>query len=314
LASLRKKLVLPVSQEFLTYSREALKKVLDKSLPDSIRFKQMALIALLPYNEKSEVLFQCLENTEPLNLQEAALRQLAEYAEPSIGTRLVNRWAELGPQTRKLAGDLLLYKEIYHDALLTGLEKGLINIGEMNFDLERRRQLLWWTDNETTKRRAEALFSDSGVTTRQEAIDKMKDALTLKGSSVAGATVFKSMCSTCHKYGTEGQEVGPVLTEISRKSKESLMHDILDPNAAVNTQYINHRLVTKSGTVHMGIVETETDQYITIKKMGGSSETIYKTDIKSFASLGTSLMTEGLESNMTPQDMADLLAYLQNIN
>jgi putative heme-binding domain-containing protein len=314
LAALRKKLSLPVSPEFSIYSREAVNKVVDKSLPDSIRFKQMALIALLPYNEKSEVLFKCLDNTEPLNLQEAALRQLADYDEPSIGIQLVNRWAELGPQIRKWAGDLLLYKEIYNDALLTGLEKGIINIGEMNFDLERRRQLLWWTDNENTKRRAEALFSDSGVTTRKEAMDKMKDALILKGSTVAGAAIFKSMCSTCHKYGTEGQEVGPVLTEISRKSKESLMHDILDPNAAVNTQYINHRLVTKSGDVHMGIVENETDHYITIKKMGGSKETIYKTDIKSFTSLGTSLMTEGLESNMTPQDLADLLAFLQNSN
>jgi putative heme-binding domain-containing protein len=64
----------------------------------------------------------------------------------------------------------------------------------------------------------------------------------------------------------------------------------------------------------MGIVENETDHYITIKKMGGSKETIYKTDIKSFTSLGTSLMTEGLESNMTPQDLADLLAFLQNSN
>ena len=184
----------------------------------------------------------------------------------------------------------------------------------MNFDLERRRQLLWWTDNKDTKRRAEKLFSDSGVTTRKEAIEKMKGALTLKGSSSKGATVFQTMCSTCHKYESVGQEVGPVLTEISRKSKESLMHDILDPNAAVNTQYINHRLVTKKGDVHLGIIENETDQFITIKKMGGTKETINKSDIKTLTSLGTSLMMEGLESNMTTQDMADLLAFLQNQN
>ncbi|MDZ7648168.1 MAG: c-type cytochrome [Cytophagales bacterium] len=203
---------------------------------------------------------------------------------------------------------------MYNDALLTGLENGTINIGEMNFDLERRRQLLWWTDDENTKRRAEALFSDSGVSTRKEAMDKMKEALTLSGTSVKGALVFKSMCSTCHKYGSEGQEVGPVLTEINRKSKESLMHDIIDPNAAVNTQYINHRLETKTGDIHMGIVENETDQYVTIKKMGGDKVTVYKNEIKNFTSLGTSLMMEGLEGNMTTQDMADLLAYLQNSN
>lgn len=311
LTSLRKKLSLPPSSEFLTYSKDAIQKLSDHSLPDSVRFEQLSLLALAPYKDKSVVLFQCLDNTQPINIQETALKQLAESSEPTLGTKLVERWVELGPQVRRQASDLLIYRKIYHDALLTGLEKGIINIGEMNFDLERRRQLLWWTDNEDTKRRAAAFFSDSGVTTRQEAIDKMKEALTLKGSTEKGTIVFQNMCSTCHKYGSIGQEVGPVLTEINRKSKESLMHDILDPNAAVNMQYINHRLVTKTDEVHMGIVDNETDEFITIKKMGGDKVTVYKADIKSFSSMGTSLMMEGLEGNMTTQDMADLLAFLQ---
>jgi len=314
LTSLRKKLSLPPSAEFLAYSKDAIKKLEDRSLPDSVRFQQLSLIALLPYENKSAVLFKCLDNTQPLKIQEAALKQLADAAAPAVGQKLVERWVELGPQVRRGASDILLYKEMYHDALLTGLEKGIINIGEMNFDLERRRQLLWWTDNEETKRRASALFSDSGVTTRKEAIEKMKDALILKGSNTKGFQVFQTMCGSCHIYGSTGQEVGPVLTEINRKSKESLMHDILDPNAAVDTKYINHRLATKSGDVHMGIVDNETDQFVTIKKMGGEKVTIYKTDIKSFTSMGTSLMMEGLESNMTTQDMADLLAFLQNGN
>jgi putative heme-binding domain-containing protein len=170
---------------------------------------------------------------------------------------------------------------------------------------------LWWTDNEDTKRRAEKLFSDSGVTNRQEVIDKMKPALALQGSAVDGAKVFETVCANCHMYGTQGNEVGPVLTEISRKSKETLMHDILDPNAAADPQYINHRLETTAGVVHIGMVANETDQQITIKKMGGEKVTISKTDIKTFRSLGTSLMMEGLENSITHQEMADLLAFLQ---
>ena len=314
MASLRQKLSLPPSQQFLAYSKDASVKLADKSLPDSIRFQQMSLVALLPYQEKSDVLFQCLDNAQPLNIQEAALRQLSESNDPEIGPRLVSRWTTLGPTIRRWSGDLLIYKGIYHDALLTGLENGTINIGEMNFDLERRRQLLWWTDNEDTKRRAEKLFSDAGVTTRQEAIDSMKAALTLKGSGANGAKVFNSTCSACHVYGSVGQNVGPVLTEINRKSKEAILHEILDPNAAVDTKYINHRLETNSGDVHVGIVENETDQMITIKKMGGEIASVSKKDIKTFNSLGTSLMMEGLESTMTTQEMADLLAFLQNQN
>ncbi|HEX5170155.1 MAG TPA: PVC-type heme-binding CxxCH protein [Cyclobacteriaceae bacterium] len=311
LANLRKKIGLPASPQFLNYSKDALQKVLDHSQPDSIREEQLPLLEFLPYEAKADVLFQCLKNTEPLKIQKEAIHQLSTFDDPRIGRRLVENWKEFGPQTRRLAGDVLLFKKVHHDALLTGLEKGVINIGEMNFDLERRRTLLWWSDNDDTKRRAEALFSDAGVLTRQEAFDKMKDALTLKGSPDRGVKIFQTVCINCHVYGSHGENVGPVLTEIGRKSQELLMHDILDPNAAVDTRYINHRLETKSGEVHMGIVDVETDQFITIKKMGGASVTVDKKDIKNFESLGTSLMMEGLETNMTPQDMADLLAFLQ---
>lgn len=312
LAILRSKLKLSASPEFLKFSREALHKVVDKSLPDSMRVQQLAMIELLPYKEKSAFLFQCLNNAEPLNLQEKVVRQLSTYNEKEIGQKIVGMWNGLSPHIRRYAGDLLLYNEIHHDALLTGLENGTINIGEMNFDLERRRMLLWWTDNEDTKHRAEKLFSDSGVINRQDAIDKMKPALALTGSAVNGAKVFETICANCHMYGTKGKEVGPVLTEISRKSKETLMHDILDPNAAADTKYINHRLETKAGAVHVGIVAAETDQSITIKKMGGETVAINKSDIKTFRSLGTSLMMEGLENSMTQQEMADLLTFLQN--
>lgn len=312
LALLRNKLKLSPSVQFIKLSREALAKVSDKTLPDSVRIQQLALIELLPYREKANVLFGCLNNTEPIKLQENALRQLSTYSEKEIGHKIVSIWSELSPHIRRYASDLLLYIEIHHDALLTGLEKGAINIGEMNFDLERRRQLLWWTDNENTKRRAEKLFSDSGVTNRQEAIDNMKPALGLKGTSINGAKVFETVCGNCHMYGTRGKEVGPALTEIGRKSKATLLHDILDPNAAADPKYINHRLETKMGVVHIGIVASETDQSITIKKMGGENVTVVKSDIKSFRSLGTSLMMEGLENSLSQQEMADLLEFLQN--
>lgn len=312
LAALRNRTGLSPSPQFIRYSAQALRQVTDNQLPDSVRLKQMALIELLPYKEKSEVLYQCLENTQPLKLQEDALRQLSKIRDPEVGWRIVKIWKELGPQSRRYASDILLYNETNHQALLTGLEQGAINIGEMNFDLERRRMLLWWTDNEDTKKRAEKLFSDSGVTNRKDAIEKMKPSLLLQGSAENGRKVFESICSNCHVYGSIGRDVGPVLTEINRKSKESIMHDVLDPNAAADTKYINHRLETRNGELHMGIVESETDQYITIKKMGGEKVTVSKSDIKTFQSLGTSLMMEGLENSMTLQEMADLLEFLQN--
>lgn len=311
LSVIRQKIGLPPSVRFMTLSKEAMAIVLDNRKPDSTRVENMALVNRVPYPEKKELLFQCLQNSQPLQLQEQALRQLSEERDPQIGQRIVAMWKQLGPQTRRYASDLLLYIEIHHDALLTGLEEGIINIGEMNFDLERRRTLLWWTDNETTKKRAAKLFSDAGVVNRQEAIAKMKPALSLNGEANQGALVFANICANCHVYGNQGKSVGPTLTEINRKSKEAILHEILDPNSAVDTRYVSHRLETRSGDIHIGIVAVENDRMVTIKKMGGSEVTIPRADIKQLSSLGTSLMMEGLEGSLTHQQMANLLAYLQ---
>ena len=89
------------------------------------------------------------------------------------------------------------------------------------------------------------------------------------------------------------------------------MHDIIDPNAAVDPKYVNHSLETKSGLIHMGIVANETDKSVTIHKVGGEKVMISKSDIKSFRSLGTSLMMEGFENALSTQEMADLLEFLQ---
>ena len=145
----------------------------------------------------------------------------------------------------------------------------------------------------------------------EDAIAKMKPALSLSGTVEKGALVFANICSNCHVYGKVGNAVGPTLTEINRKSKEAIMHEILDPNSAVDTKYINHRLETKSGTIHIGIVAAENDKQVTIKKMGGAEISVPRNEIKQLSSLGTSLMMEGLEGSLTHQQMADLLAYLQ---
>ncbi len=311
LAVLRNNIKLAPSAEFVNYSLKASKSVLDTAFSDSIRIQYLAILDFLPYAQKSSILFECLKNNQPLKLQENALWQLASFQEPEIGTKVVSMWSDLSPQTRNLASDLLLYIESNHDALLTGLENGSINIGEMNFDLERRRTLLWWTDNENTKRRAKKLFSDSGVSNRKEAIAKMQKALTLNGNLYNGRTIFTNTCANCHKYGSIGNEVGPVLTEINRKSKATLLHEIIDPNAVTDPKFINHRVETKSGVMHFGIIANENDKSMTIVKIGGEKVTLPKSEIKSFRSLGTSLMMEGFENILSLQDMADLLEFLQ---
>jgi putative heme-binding domain-containing protein len=66
------------------------------------------------------------------------------------------------------------------------------------------------------------------------------------------------------------------------------------------------------GTVATGILTTETATSITLRQQGGKELVIARSEIDSLRSSGVSLMPEGLERQVPPQDMADLLAFIKN--
>jgi putative heme-binding domain-containing protein len=139
----------------------------------------------------------------------------------------------------------------------------------------------------------------------------MRPALTLEGDPVRGKQVFADTCMRCHRMGNEGGDLAPNLTEIYRKSRETLMHDILDPNAAVDARYVSYTIERSNGELVSGIIDEETDAAVTIRDANGVRTTVPRGDIRDFISGGLSLMPEELESGLDHQAMADLLAYLQ---
>jgi len=308
--SLRKITGLPVSSKISEMMRTAVKSVFDLELSVEKRLEQLQLLELDAFKNRAELLYLLLDNKQPLALQEEALSQLSDSDDRTVGTKLLELWPKLGPRARKKATDMLLYKSYNHDILLTAMENNEVNLGEFNLDLERRRTLLMWSEKDIQER-AKKLFSDAGVVKRKDAIDNMRPALAMDGNVNSGATVFKTLCAQCHRYGDQGEEVGPVLTEVNRKSKESLLYDILDPNAGVDTKYLSHQVKTTDGNIFTGLVFLETDTEIGLKMIGGDEKILPKSTIESFSSLGTSMMFEGLEANMSHQEMADLLAFLQ---
>jgi putative heme-binding domain-containing protein len=105
--------------------------------------------------------------------------------------------------------------------------------------------------------------------------------------------------------------VGPDLTEISRKGAETLLSDLFDPNAAVNTEFLGYTIDDEEGDVFTGIVTMETGALVTLRQAGGQDLVLPRSRISSMTSGGLSLMPEGLETGLSHQDVADLLSFLQ---
>lgn len=289
---------------------EAGRALADPELPVGRRLSALRLRGLAPFEARSEALFGLLDPLAPEPLRAEAMAQLAEGPNEVVAPRLIEVWKSLPPSTRSRAGDLLLHREANHDRLLTAFESGAIPLGQMNMDLERRRALLR-AKKADTRERASKLFTDAGVVTRAEALARMRPALELAGDAARGREFFQANCAKCHAVAGEGKAVGPDLTEMFRKSKETLLHDILDPNAAVNPEHMSYAVARKSGDVVNGLLVGNDEAGVTL--LAAEEERIFvpKDDVAELYSGGLSLMPEELESGFEPQAFADLLAFLQ---
>jgi putative heme-binding domain-containing protein len=146
---------------------------------------------------------------------------------------------------------------------------------------------------------------------RQKVFTTYLPALTTKGESAKGKILFEKNCAACHHLGGVGQKVGPDLGALTGKSGEQLLRAILDPNQAVEARYLNYTAVTKNGMTFTGLLASETATSITLAGADGKQKVILRSDLDELFSAGKSVMPEGLEKDITPPQMADLLAFLQ---
>lgn len=121
-------------------------------------------------------------------------------------------------------------------------------------------------------------------------------------------------CRNCHRIGTEGQEIGPDLTQIGKKYDRALiLESILEPSKKIDPQYVTQTLETVSGIVHTGLLVKRTDKEVVLKDAQGKLITVKADDVEKLVPSQKSLMPEQLVKDMTAQELADLLAFLASL-
>ena len=88
------------------------------------------------------------------------------------------------------------------------------------------------------------------------------------------------------------------------------MANILDPNLSIAAKYELWVVELNNGKSLQGIIASETPNAITLKSAGRVEKMIKRSDIRSLKTLPISAMPAGLEKNISPQKMANLLAFL----
>jgi putative membrane-bound dehydrogenase-like protein len=273
--------------------------------------ERAAAAALLGYGARRitkdrDLLLGLLSPRVSVGLQQAAVVALGKTTDPKVADLLVHDWKAHSPQVRSVILDTLLSRTAWTSALLSSLEDGCVPPGEI--DPARRQQLLS-RRGPGLRARAEAVFAHQ-ARPRQAVVDSFRPALAIQGDRATGASVFKKLCASCHRLGKEGVEVGPDLATLSDKSPEALLIAILDPNRAFETKYTGFTIATVDGRVLNGLVSNESPTAVTLRRQDGKEDVLLRSQIDEMASSGQSLMPEGIEKDLKPRDLADLIAFL----
>ena len=148
--------------------------------------------------------------------------------------------------------------------------------------------------------------------TRQPVIEEMTKYLLsqAKGDAQKGLAVYDRICGQCHVMHNRGYEVGPNITRNGRGNFEQLIVSVFDPSLVIGDAYKSVAVLTVDGRIINGIVVEQSDQRVVLKIQGGKQEVIPTADIEELKQSSQSLMPEGLEAQMTKQELADLFALL----
>ncbi len=141
-------------------------------------------------------------------------------------------------------------------------------------------------------------------------------ATALKGNAEAGKALFKSQaCIACHTYADGQTPQGPHLVDIGKRySRKELVDSVLEPSLKLAQGFDTWSVLTSDGQVFTGFVVLESAERLTLRGSDGKRMEVPQDDIDERRKQEQSMMPAGLVNNLTPEQFADLLAYLESLH
>lgn len=300
---------------------EAVAAAIDRLMQDSLTVvtdddrteaDRLAAVQLLPFQAPAvlaQAITALLQPGQSLSLQAAAVSTVRQTGRADLAVVALQEWDSLRPPVRTQLLDLLLVRSETAGRLLQQMTDGKIAASVVSID--QRLRLLQHKD-ESIRTVAQALFGDTVSANRKAVADQYAAALSLPGDAELGAKVFEKSCSKCHRIAGIGHQVGPDISDTRSRARDALLYDVLDPNRRVDPQFTDYVLVTTDGRTFNGLLVSETTDAVVLRQPEAIQQTVARSEIEEMRSTNRSLMPEGIEKDVTVQQMADLLEFLKS--
>jgi putative heme-binding domain-containing protein len=244
-------------------------------------------------------------------VQRAVLTALSGADDPAVADAVLSSYPTLNPELQPQAIELLTQRAVWSKQLVARIAAKTIPAEALN--VNQVRKLVSLGDAELAKEVARhwGTIREGRDPAREQLIGQMRELLAkMPGDAHRGIAVFTKLCGQCHKIHGAGQEVGPDITANGRASYDQLLSNVFDPSLVIGAAYQARTVRTEDGRVVTGLLAEDNEQRVVLKVQGGKQETIARDDVLAMKVSDLSLMPEGIEKQLQPQEIADLFAFI----
>lgn len=284
--------------------------VLNPNLTEALRLDALVLASQASAEQRRAAIEALLHPSTPPALQVAAINIVKSSSDDSLAKIILTHLPSLAPQPHAAAMETLASRPAWATLFLAEVATGKLPLTEVPLD----RLALWTSDkNESLAKLATQLSATLSKSSRGEIVAKYDQSLSLTGDAGKGHEVFRRVCASCHKVLGEGHEIGPNLAAMKARGPSAIVLAVMDPSREVNPQFFSYAALTTDGRTATGMLVSENATSITLRRAQSQSDTLLRSEIDQLRSTGKSLMPEGLERELTEQNLADLIAYIMSL-
>ncbi len=279
--------------------------------PDSRIAAAKQMIILEP--ERIEVVDALMAQMTPQavpELNRGLIQALGMFKAKGLAEKLIARAKSMPPDFLKDSVRMMLSRPESTVELIDAIADGKLTINDLQLD---QRQLLREHPDRKIRERAISMMKSSGGipnADRQKLVEAWLELTQQSGDATNGKAVYQKHCALCHRHGDLGNNIGPNLTGMAVHPKAELLVNILDPNRSVEGNFRTYNIQTSDGSIVTGMMAGESKTAIEIVNVQGKREVVLREDIEQITGSQKSLMPEGFETQMTRDEMRDLLEFL----
>ncbi len=280
---------------------------------DSDRHDKLELLVKYARHELLPELLQWYARSSEEALSRKLLQVLARFEDESVADRLISTHAGRGDVVRQTVYEVLLSRKTWSRKLLTAVVQGFVR--SQDISISQIASVALHQDAELDAM-VGRIWGKVGPGTPEEKLAIMRrfnnDLRAATGNAEQGKPLFTKVCGNCHKLYGQGGEIGPDLTSTSRKDSATLLANIVDPSSVIRREYLSYVVRTTSGSVLTGLIAEQNAATITIVDAENRRTKIGRDELEEIRESAISIMPERLLEQLSPQQLRDLFAYLQD--